>query len=75
MTVKMEFYRMKSVKAEEARIAFYARIAVWVFESSPGVVGKYSLKLNALIEDALNDKLKSVRLGLLSFSYWFFSIF
>jgi hypothetical protein len=73
--VQMEFYRMKSVKAEEARIVFYARIAVWVFESFRGVVEKYSLKLNALIEDAHNGKMKSVRLDLLALSYTSFSIF
>ena len=75
MSVKMEFYRMKSVKAEEARVAFYARIAVWVFELSPGVVEKYSLKLNALIEDASNSNLESVRLNILLLSYGHYSKF
>ncbi|CAM4880187.1 unnamed protein product [Rotaria socialis] len=49
---QIEFYRLKCIKAEEARIASYARIAVWLFEIEDRVFKKYSLKLNALIETA-----------------------
>ncbi|CAF2574114.1 unnamed protein product [Rotaria sp. Silwood2] len=51
--VQIEFYRLKSVKAEEARIASYARVAVWLFEIENNTFEKYSLKLNALFETAL----------------------
>jgi len=68
MKAKMEFYRMKGVKAEEARIASYARIAVWVYETSAGTVEKYSLKLNALIEEAFINHSDSVRIVKVSFS-------
>ncbi|CAF1308889.1 unnamed protein product [Rotaria sp. Silwood1] len=50
---QIEFYRLKSVKAEEARIASYARVAVWLFEIENNTFEKYSLKLNALFETAL----------------------
>ncbi|CAF2698612.1 unnamed protein product [Rotaria sp. Silwood2] len=50
---QIEFYRLKSVKAEEARIASYARVAVWLLEIENNTFEKYSLKLNALFETAL----------------------
>lgn len=62
LLAKTEFYRMKSIQAVEAYVASYARIAVWMYEASPGVVEKYSLKLNALIEEAFTDNVKSVRI-------------
>jgi hypothetical protein len=62
METKTEYYRMKSIKAEDARVASYARIAVWVYEMSNGNVEKYSLKLNALIEEAFSKNVDSVRI-------------
>jgi hypothetical protein len=59
---QMEFYRVKGIKAEEARIASYARIAVWMFETSNETYEKYSLKLNALIETAFTNNNTSVRI-------------
>lgn len=75
MEVKVEFYRMKSIKAEEARVASYARIAIWVYETSAGTIEKYSLKLNALIEEAFSNNFDLVRIGKLSFSTWSYFIF
>ncbi|CAF3896260.1 unnamed protein product [Rotaria sordida] len=68
MDTKTEFYRMKSRKAEESRIASYARIAIWVYETTTGTIEKYSLKLNALIEEAFSNNRDSVRTVTMSFS-------
>lgn len=61
MEVKVEFYRMKSIKAEEARVTSFAQIAVWVYETPLGTIEKYSLKLNANIEEAFNRNSDTVR--------------
>jgi hypothetical protein len=68
MEVKAEFYRTKSIKAEEAHAASYAQIAVWVYEVSAGIIEKYSLKLNAIIEEAFSKNLDTVRIVKMSFS-------
>lgn len=60
MEVKVEYYRMKSIKAEEARVASYAQIAVWVYETGDGNIEKYSLKLNAIIEEAFSKHSNTV---------------
>jgi hypothetical protein len=52
----LEFYRMKCRISEEESYASYDRIAVWVYETRPDNVEKYSLKLNALIESAYSQK-------------------
>lgn len=48
------------MKAEEARLASFARIAVWIYNTRQGYTKKYSLKLNALIEEAHHQKKKEV---------------
>lgn len=68
MEMTKEFYRMKSRKAEEALSATYARIAVWLYETSDGIIEKYSLKLNAQIEQAYSNHLDSVSIVKVSFS-------
>lgn len=60
MLTAKEFYRIKSEKAEEARLATYARIATWLYRVGPRRVAKYSLKLNALIEAAHHSKSATV---------------
>lgn len=60
LEVKAEFYRTKSIKADEAHAASYARIAVWIYEVCAGLIEKYSLKLNAIIEEAFSKKLDKV---------------
>ena len=67
MEVKVEFYRMKSNKAEEAHAASYAQIAVWVYETSAGTIEKYSLKLNAIIEEAFSKNSDTVRIVKMTF--------
>ncbi|CAF2475555.1 unnamed protein product [Rotaria sp. Silwood2] len=72
---QIEFYRLKSIKAEEERIASYARIAVWLFEIRNGVFEKYSLKLNALIETAFannNDLVRVYQYVACSFVIFYF---
>ncbi|CAF4976450.1 unnamed protein product, partial [Rotaria sp. Silwood1] len=68
-----EFYRLKSIKAEEERIASYARVAVWLFEIRNGIFEKYSLKLNALIETANANDNELVRIyQLITFKFVIF---
>jgi hypothetical protein len=62
METESEFYRIKSVKAEEAFIASSARAAIWAFETTTGTYVKYSLKLNADIEHARSSGCNSVRI-------------
>jgi len=62
IATQTEFYRLKSIKAEEARISSYARLAVWMFEASHETFEKYSLKLNALLETTFINNNKSVRI-------------
>ncbi len=59
---QIEFYRLKSIKAEEARILSYAHIAVWMFETRNNNFEKYSLNLNAVIEIAFTNHQESVRI-------------
>jgi len=59
---QIEFYRIKGIKAEEALISSYARIAIWMFETSNETYEKYSLKLNAQIEIAFANNNTSVRI-------------
>lgn len=68
LEVKAEFYRTKCVKAEEAHAATYARSAIWVYEVSAGLIEKYPLKLNAIIEEAFSKKSETVRMIKMLFS-------
>lgn len=52
INVLTEFYRVKAEKQEENYIALIARHVVWGFLTTSNTYEKYSLKINARIEDA-----------------------